>query len=106
MLTPMMAAYILMPPKGVHREPFWMGRYLRWAGWCLKHRILTLLATAVFFVGSFMLVPYLPTGFLPPDDLSQTQVTVTLPPGSTYQQTFATAEQARSVVQQLSLIHI
>ena len=100
MLTPMMAAYILMPPKGGHREPFWMGRYLRWAGWCLKHRILTLLATAVFFVGSFMLVPYLPTGFLPPDDLSQTQVTVTLPPGSTYQQTFATAEQARSVVQQ------
>ena len=43
MLTPMMAAYILMPPKGVHREPFWMGRYLRWAGWCLKHRILTCL---------------------------------------------------------------
>jgi multidrug efflux pump subunit AcrB len=100
MLTPMMAAYILKPPKGEHREPFWMGRYLRWAGWCLKHRILTLLATAVFFVGSFMLVPLLPTGFLPPDDLSQTQVTVTLPPGSTYQQTFAAAEQARSVVQQ------
>ena len=100
MLTPMMAAYILKAPKGEHREPFWMGRYLRWAGWCLKHRILTLLATAVFFVGSFMLVPYLPTGFLPPDDLSQTQVTVTLPPGSTYQQTFAASEQARSVVQQ------
>ncbi|KPF57369.1 RND transporter [beta proteobacterium AAP51] len=100
MLTPMMAAYILKPPKGEHREPFWMGRYLRWAAWCLKHRILTLLATAVFFVGSFMLVPLLPTGFLPPDDLSQTQVTVTLPPGSTYQQTFAAAEQARSVVQQ------
>ncbi|KPF45341.1 RND transporter [beta proteobacterium AAP121] len=100
MLTPMMAAYILKPPKSEHREPFWMGRYLRWAGWCLKHRILTLLATGVFFVGSFMLVPYLPTGFLPPDDLSQTQVTVTLPPGSTYPQTFAAAEQARSVVQQ------
>ncbi len=100
MLTPMMAAYILRVPQGEHREPFWMGRYLRWAGWCLKHRILTVLATGVFFVGSFMLVPYLPTGFLPPDDLSQTQVTVTLPPGSTYQQTFAAAEQARSVVQQ------
>jgi multidrug efflux pump subunit AcrB len=100
MLTPMMAAYILKPPKHEHREPFWMNRYLGWAGWCLKHRILTLLATGVFFVGSFMLVPYLPTGFLPPDDLSQTQVTVTLPPGSTYQQTFAAAEQARGVVQQ------
>jgi multidrug efflux pump subunit AcrB len=98
-LTPMMAAYILKPPKNEHREPFWMARYLTSAGWCLKHRILTLLATSVFFVGSFMLVPYLPTGFIPPDDLSQTQVTVTLPPGSTYEQTFTAAEQARLLVQ-------
>ena len=99
MLTPMMAAYILRPPKREHRDPAWMTRYLVWATWCLKHRVLTLLATAVFFVGSFMLVPYLPTGFLPPDDLSQTQVTVTLPPGSTYEQTLAAAEQARLLVQ-------
>ena len=45
---------------------------------------MTTLAAAVFFVGSFMLVPLLPTGFIPPDDLSQTQVTVSLPPGSTF----------------------
>ena len=99
MLTPMMAAYILKPPRQDHVEPAWMKGYLLWAGWCLKHRKLTLLATGVFFVGSFALVPYLPTGFLPPDDLSQTQVTVTLPPGSTYQQTFEAAEQARVLVQ-------
>ncbi len=99
MLTPMMAAYILKAPKGEHKEPGWMTRYLGWARWCLKHRVLTLLATAVFFVGSFMLVPYLATGFLPPDDLSQTQVTVTLPPGSTYAETLAAAEQAREIVQ-------
>ena len=99
MLTPMMSAYILRPPKREHRDPAWMTRYLVWAAWCLKHRVLTLLATAVFFVGSFLLVPYLPTGFLPPDDLSQTQVTVTLPPGSTYEQTLAAAEQARGLVQ-------
>jgi len=102
MLTPMMAAYILKPPKREHTDPAWMRRYLGWASWCLKHRVLTLLATAVFFVGSFMLVPYLPTGFLPPDDLSQTQVTVTLPPGSTYEQTLAAAEEARLLVQQNS----
>jgi multidrug efflux pump subunit AcrB len=100
MLTPMMAAYILKPPRHDHREPRWMTRYLGWAGWCLKHRVLTVAATGVFFVGSFMLVPYLPTGFLPPDDLSQTQVTVTLPPGATYAQTMAAAEQARVLVQQ------
>jgi multidrug efflux pump subunit AcrB len=99
MLTPMMAAYILKPPKKDHSEPGWLKAYTGWAAWCLKHRVVTLLATAAFFVGSFSLVPYLPTGFIPPDDLSQTQVTVTLPPGSTYQQTFAAAEQAREIVQ-------
>jgi len=98
-LTPMMAAYILKPPKKAHHEPGWLTHYLGWARWCLRHRVLTLLATAVFFVGSFMLVPLLQTGFMPPDDLSQTQVTVTLPPGSTYAQTLAAAEQARSIVQ-------
>jgi multidrug efflux pump subunit AcrB len=99
MLTPMMAAYILRPPRAAHHEPGWLTRYLVWAGWCLRHRVLTLLATAVFFFGSFMLVPLLPTGFMPPDDLNQTQVTLTLPPGSTYAQTLAAAEQARSLVQ-------
>ncbi|MDO9073927.1 MAG: efflux RND transporter permease subunit [Rubrivivax sp.] len=98
-LTPMMAAYILKPPQGGHKEPGWMKRYLGWAAWCLKHRVLTMAATAVFFVGSFLLVPYLPTGFIPPDDLSQTQVTVTLPPGSSYAQSLAAAEQARVLVQ-------
>ncbi len=99
MLTPMMAAYILKPPKKEHPEPGWMKVYMGWAAWCLKHRVATLAATTVFFVGSFGLVQFLPTGFIPPDDLSQTQVTVTLPPGSTYQQTFAAAEQAREIVQ-------
>jgi multidrug efflux pump subunit AcrB len=99
MLTPMMAAYILKPPTKEHHEPGWLKVYGRWATWCLKHRVLTLLATAVFFVGSFMLVPLLPTGFIPPDDLNQTQVNVTLPPGSTLQQTLAAAEQARVIVQ-------
>jgi len=99
MLTPMMAAYILKPPKKMHDEPRWLEVYGGWAAWCLKHRVLTLLATAVFFVGSFMLVPLLATGFLPPDDLSQTQVTLTLPPGSTLAQSLAAAEQARTLVQ-------
>jgi multidrug efflux pump subunit AcrB len=99
MLTPMMAAYLLKPPKGGHHEPGWIRPYLAWARWCLKHRVLTLLATAVFFVGSFGLAGLLPTGFIPPDDLSQTQVTLTLPPGSTLQQSTALAEQARQIVQ-------
>jgi multidrug efflux pump subunit AcrB len=99
MLTPMMAAYLLKPPKKSHAEPVWMKLYLGWARWCLKHRILTMLAAAAFFIGSFALVPFLPKGFIPPDDLSQTQVYLSLPPGSTFSETLAVAEKAREIVQ-------
>ena len=37
----------------------------------------------LFFFGSVALIPLLPTGFIPPDDNSQTQVYLELPPGST-----------------------
>jgi multidrug efflux pump subunit AcrB len=99
MLTPMMAAYLLRPPTREHREPRWMGIYTRWVTWCLQHRVATLLAAAGFFFGSFALVPLLPTGFLPPDDLSQTQVYISLPPGSTFKDTHLAAEAARRIVE-------
>ncbi len=99
MLTPMMAAYFLHRPKKPHKEPGWLSRYMGWAKWCLRHRIKTTLAATVFLVGSLMLVPLLPTGFIPPDDLSQTQVSISLPPGSTLEQTYAAAEQARALVE-------
>jgi multidrug efflux pump subunit AcrB len=106
MLTPMMAAYILRPPKHEAKEPGWITRYLGWAAWCLKHRILTMLGATVFFVGSFLLAGLLPTGFLPPDDLSQTQVQLSLPPGSSFQQTLKSAEQAREIVQKNSHVKL
>jgi multidrug efflux pump subunit AcrB len=99
LLTPMMAAYVLRPPRVSHDRPRWLDTYLRWAEWCLNHRIKTLLGTAAFFFGAFALVPLLPTGFLPPDDLSQTQVYIALPPGSTFDETLAVAEQARAIVE-------
>ena len=98
MLTPMMAAYILKPPTQPHVEPAWLTRYTGWAAWCLKHRLLTLGVTGLFTVGSLFLVTLLPTGFIPPDDLSQTQVTITLPPGSKFSQTAEAAETARQIV--------
>ncbi len=99
MLTPMMAAYILKPPKNMHLAPRWLQVYAGWATWCLKHRLATMVAASIFFVGSFALVPLLPTGFIPPDDLSQTQVYVSLPPGSTFKESFAAAEEARRIVE-------
>jgi len=106
MLTPMMAAYVLRKPRHEEKEGRWLTIYMRWVAWCLKHRLWTTLGAAVFFFGSFALVPFLPTGFIPPDDLSQTQVTLTLPPGSTLKETYALAEQARVLVQQNPYIQL
>jgi multidrug efflux pump subunit AcrB len=99
LLTPMMAAYILKPPKAQRDKPGWLAPYLEWAQWCLHHRIATTCAAAAFFVGAIILASYLPAGFLPPDDLSQTQVYIALPPGSTFRDTLAVAESARAIVE-------
>ncbi len=97
-LTPMMAAYILKPPKHAHKEPFWMPQYLRIARWAFTHKGKTLAITAAFSVAACtpLFLGAIPGAFLPPDDLSQTQISIELPPGSTYEQTAAIAEQARA----------
>ena len=100
MLTPMMAAYFLKLPRHDDTTPRWLRRYEQCVQWCLKHRITTVIGVLVFFISSFALVPFLPTGFIPPDDISQTQITVTLPPGSTLTQTSAAAEQARWLIEE------
>jgi len=99
MLTPMMAAYLLKdsghfePPEGLI-----MKNYMKLAAWCLKHRLTTIAAAAAFFIGSLLLIPLLPTGFIPPDDNPQTQVFVELSPGASLAQTSASAEAARQLV--------
>ncbi|HEY0825546.1 MAG TPA: efflux RND transporter permease subunit, partial [Ramlibacter sp.] len=95
LLTPMMAAYLLKPARLQHGDPAWMRLYLRAVNWSMKHRVKTMVMATLFFFGSIALVPLLPAGFIPPDDNSQTQVYLELPPGSTLQQTRAAAESAR-----------
>ena len=97
-LTPMMAAYMLKPIVTQEAEPRWLTHYMGWVAWCTRHRLVTMFLATVFFIGSIMLVPLLPKGFIPPDDNSQTQVYVELPPGSTLKQTQASAEQARHIL--------
>ena len=119
-LTPMMAAYIMKPivtaenkPAWARKnrvfsavwgwmnnsqEPTWLNTYQRWAAWCIRFRWVTAAAAGLFFVGSIMLIPLLPQGFIPADDNSQTQVYMELPPGTTLKQTMAAAESARLLV--------
>ncbi|RYF37592.1 MAG: efflux RND transporter permease subunit, partial [Comamonadaceae bacterium] len=98
-LTPMMAAYMLKPiVGGEQKDARWMRIYMRCVNWSMRHRVATMVMSTLFFFGSIALIPLLPTGFIPPDDNSQTQVYLELPPGSTLEQTRTAAEQARQML--------
>ncbi len=100
MLTPMMAAYILKPIASGHveKDGALMRWYMRASRWCLRHRWITVVAALVFFAGSITLIPLLPKGFIPPDDNSQTQVNIELPPGTKLAETRVAAEAARLLI--------
>ena len=111
LLTPMMSAYILKPfirpsndPTDLNKpekEPTdgWMMRsYMRAVAWCLRFRAVTMFLAIGFLIGSLMLIPLLPTGFIPANDTGQTQVRLELPPGTRFEQTLASAEFARQLI--------
>ncbi|MFT4174265.1 MAG: efflux RND transporter permease subunit [Rhodocyclaceae bacterium] len=101
LLTPVMAAFLLKAPvKRAATEPTWMKRYLDLAQWCLQHRITTVAVAAALLICGLGLASLLPTTFMPPDDDPQTQVTLTLVPGSELADTIAMAEQARRMLAQ------
>ncbi|MFC7298013.1 efflux RND transporter permease subunit [Herminiimonas aquatilis] len=99
LLTPMMAAYILKPAKQHEEKDSWMmQRYMATMKWALTHRLVTAIASGLFFIASIMLVPLLPTGFVPAADRGQTQINIELPPGSTLAETTAVTERVRVAV--------
>ncbi|MEN0036673.1 MAG: efflux RND transporter permease subunit [Cellvibrio sp.] len=105
MLTPMMAAFLLKATAELKstgqpvNSPRWIEIYLRYMRICLAHRRLTLAAVLLFVVSGFLTAAQLPGEFIPQDESNQTQVTLSLPPGSKLQDTLAIAEQARAVMQ-------
>ena len=103
-LTPMMSAYLLKPNNTHQKDGKIMQAYLSWSDWCLKHRLITVIAAVLFLFGSIKLIPLLPTGFVPADDSSLTQVYLELAPGSTLAQTKQSAEEARQLLKGIAHI--
>jgi multidrug efflux pump subunit AcrB len=101
-LTPMMSAYLLKPNITKAEDSFVMRNYLGLSRWCLHHRFITVFAAVLFLFGSIKLIPLLPTGFIPADDSSQTQVYLELPPGATLAQTKQSAEDARQLIKKIA----
>lgn len=101
LLTPMMAAYLLKAPEHqIKPEPGWIRYYLNLMHWCLAHRRITTTATVLFFISGLFLATLLPGDFMPAEDNQQTQITLTLQPGTKLQETIALAEVARKIVSQ------
>ncbi|MGD1931802.1 MAG: efflux RND transporter permease subunit [Leptolyngbyaceae cyanobacterium] len=103
LMTPVMAAYLLKskPPQGEpapalnghtssSRRRLHPYQTLLKAG--LRNRFLTVTLALVFFVGSVMLVPYIPTSLFESGDTGLSTVIVELPPGSTLSDTHQITE--------------
>ena len=107
LLTPMMAAYFMRPVSHESHDSRFMTRYLGWVRACLNNRARTLLVAGAFFAASLALIPFLSTAFMPAMDDGQSQVSITLPPGSTLEDTENAAREADRVLRQIpDITHI
>lgn len=103
MITPLMAAYILKH-KPQHyqqdnlRKDHLSYQYRRLLTWALQHRVVTLIASLMFLIGSMMLVPHIPTGLLGSDDVDLSIVNMELTPGSTLNTTDRATQQLTTLL--------
>ena len=99
LLTPMLAATFLTSPAKLHDfDGPWTRRYQRLVAWTLDHRPATVAAAVLTVIGSFALVPLLPSGFMPYQDFSLASLSIELPRGSTLEQTDAAAQRVAEIV--------
>jgi multidrug efflux pump subunit AcrB len=98
-----MAGYFLKDDNDHHNEKdgWIMNKYLYAVRWCLAHKKKTLLMSTAFFGLSLFLASKLPSGFIPSTDLGYTNLSIELPPGSTLEDTLATAETVRKSVESI-----
>ena len=89
--TPLLAAYLLRPMQPEKAAKHGRGRlktlYLHALEKALRFRKTTCLIGMALLAGSMVLVPLLPTGFLPKGDTGMSQINIQLPPSGTLQQT-------------------
>jgi hydrophobe/amphiphile efflux-1 (HAE1) family protein len=112
MITPMMGAYLLenthtqkKEHKSPHRESKPQARkrrqpYKSLLSWSLRHRLTTLLFALAFFIGSLMLIPLIPKGFIDSGDIGISTVSIELPPGSTLVDTSKVVTRATNLIRQ------
>ncbi|MDE1994443.1 MAG: efflux RND transporter permease subunit, partial [Rhizobiaceae bacterium] len=102
LLTPMMAAYFMKARPAFAEDGRILSIYMKVVRFCLGHRKTTMLMLGLLVCLSFSVIPFLKTGFIPPSDTAQTQVILTTPPGSSLDDTRATAAAAAKIVSRVA----
>ena len=100
LITPVLAAYALNKDSvPVHENdgPI-MRRYLRLLRWCVANRWKTIAAGVVFFLLSLACMTIIPTSFVPPEDFSNAQLVIELPPGGTLEDTARVSAAATAIM--------
>ncbi|NTF88892.1 efflux RND transporter permease subunit [Agrobacterium rhizogenes] len=101
LLTPMMAAYFMKAHPVEEKDGRIMRAYMAIAKAGLNHRKTTMAVTAIVVALSLSTIPFLKSGFLPASDDARTQITLTLQPGATIEQTDAATRKAADIVGKL-----
>ncbi len=76
------------------------GHYDLWLRWALAHRKTTLALAAAIFVGSFLVVPFIGSEFVPQTDENWTNVRIQTPIGSSLAYTASKAEQVEAALKE------
>lgn len=115
LLTPLLGAYFLSErpsgqaqaedaqgdargdARGDAQGPFGR-RYMALLLWCLRHRLVTVLAGIGFLAVSLALLPLIPQDFVPGADRSRSSIAIELPPGATLAETDAVVREATALL--------
>jgi multidrug efflux pump subunit AcrB len=100
LITPMLAAFFLKSAgEEEHGTAGWIDRYMGWLAWAVDNRWKTvLIGGGVTLAVTIISFATLPLTFQPTVDSDSSQVTVSLPPGTTLAQTEAVFDQAVAVL--------
>ncbi|MGZ2460803.1 efflux RND transporter permease subunit [Rhizobium sp. IY2] len=101
LLTPMMAAYFMKAHPKEEKDGRIMRAYMAIVKAAMNHRKTTVAVTAVVVALSLATIPLLKSGFLPASDDARAQITLTMQPGATIEQTDATTRQAADIIGKL-----
>ncbi|MBB3913513.1 efflux RND transporter permease subunit [Rhizobium fabae] len=101
LLTPMMAAYFMKAHPKEENDGRIMRAYMAIVKAAMNHRKTAVAVTAVVVALSLATIPLLKSGFLPASDDARAQITLTMQPGATIEQTDAATRQAADIVGKL-----